>query len=252
VTLHSDSDLATRYSLAPSAFVARTRHGAVVLDLARNQYFGVGPKEAQVLERLDGKLSLSAAPGGTPITAASECDIDEPSIDRLKNMGIILSGKRQGRRILSANVQLNGTLIAIGDEITRPAIVQAGHVLAFAEALIVSRYSLRFRPIASTIRRVYERRAAAIQRGYSLDPEKITEFVCIFRRIRPFVFTAKGNCMLHALTLTNFLARYGEFPVWVLGVKVDPWAAHSWVQYDDYLLDTNPEKVCKFNPILAV
>jgi hypothetical protein len=245
------SDLATRHSLAPSIFVASTRNGAVLLDLARNRYFGVGPNEARVLECLDGR-SLTSATGACPATsAACQRDMDESSIKLLADMGIILSG-RPAREIVSAHVRLDGALTAIGDEITQPVVVRAGHGAAVVKALIVSWYSLRFRPLASTVRSVYKRRSAAIARGYIPDPRKLAELVCIFRCIRPFLFTASGHCMLHALTLAAFLARYGEFPLWVMGVKVDPWAAHSWVQQDGFLLDTNPEKVCKFNPILAV
>jgi hypothetical protein len=244
--------LASRYALAPSVFISPTRHGAVLLDLARNRYFGVGPKEARILELLGGKPSASATETASAISVAPEYGIEESSICLLEKIGVIHRGPPQEREIMSCNVQLNGALIAIGDEITCPVTVRLSHVVAFVKALMVSWYSLRFRPIASTARRVYGRRAAAITRGYTFDLHRIAEFVCIFRRIRPFVFTVNGHCILHALTLVTFLSRYGEFPLWVLGVKVDPWAAHSWVQLDNFLLDTNPEKVCKFNPILAV
>jgi hypothetical protein len=37
-----------------------------------------------------------------------------------------------------------------------------------------------------------------------------------------------------------------------MGVKVNPWAAHSWVQSGEYVLDGTPEQVRFFTPILVV
>jgi hypothetical protein len=76
--------------------------------------------------------------------------------------------------------------------------------------------------------------------------------VDLFRQLRPFVFAAEGRCLLHALTLVNFLASYGLYPDWVIGVATQPWDAHSWVQWGNCLLDSNPEKVCKYTPIMVV
>ena len=64
--------------------------------------------------------------------------------------------------------------------------------------------------------------------------------------------TAEGYCLLHALTLVKFLRCYGCYPEWVIGVAAQPFGAHAWVQWHHYLLDTNPEKVCRYTPILVV
>jgi hypothetical protein len=66
------------------------------------------------------------------------------------------------------------------------------------------------------------------------------------------VFAAEGRCLLHALTLVKFLNRCGFYPDWVIGVTTQPWAAHSWVQWGSFLLDTTPENVCHYTPIMVV
>ena len=76
--------------------------------------------------------------------------------------------------------------------------------------------------------------------------------VDIFRRLRPFAFAVEGRCLLHALTLMRFLGKYQLHPEWVIGVTTQPWGAHSWVQWEHYLLDSNPEKVCGYTPIMMV
>ncbi len=81
---------------------------------------------------------------------------------------------------------------------------------------------------------------------------QIFDLIAAFRRLRPLAFTAKGRCLVHALTLVKFLSHYGVRPTWYIGVMLRPWAAHSWVQLDGLVLDSTPEKVCEFTPILAV
>jgi hypothetical protein len=229
-------------------FVARTRHGAILLDLNRNRYLGVGPAETKVLERVVEDWPARSSDFLTPSVHVGEKEL----IDSFSSSGIIRLGPHEPRSIPQASVRLDGELVAIGDEIDAAASVHVGHVVFFIYALITSSLALRFRSIASIILSIHARRVVAVRNGHDFDWRRASELVSIFRLIRPYVFIAGGNCLLHALTLVRFLAHYNEFPQLVLGVKVDPWGAHSWVQHGNYLLDTNPEKVCDFTAILAV
>jgi hypothetical protein len=80
----------------------------------------------------------------------------------------------------------------------------------------------------------------------------MAELTNAFARVRPWVFTADGHCLVHALTLVLFLSHYGIYAEWVLGVRTRPWGAHSWVQVGSAILDSTPEKVWDFEPILAI
>jgi hypothetical protein len=238
----------SRYWLANLVFVARTRHGAIILDLGRNRYLGIGQAETLALERVVEDWPARSSGSHAPSRHVAEKEL----IDSLSSSGIIRHGPRAPRAIPQTSVQLDGELVAIGDEIDGAASVHLGHIVCFAHSLIASYLALRFQPIASVIQSVHAHRLAAIRSGNDFDWRRASEFVSIFRRIRPYAFVAGGHCLLHALTLVRFLAHYNQFPHLVLGVKVDPWGAHSWVQFGNFLLDTNPEKVCGFTAILAV
>ena len=173
-------------------------------------------------------------------------------IDSLSSRGLIRFGQREPREIPQTSVRLDGELVAIGDEIDTDVRVSIGHVVLFFYSFIASFFALRFRSTAAVIRGIHARRSAAIHNVDEFDWRRASELVSIFRRIRPYAFVASGHCLLHALTLVRFLAHYNAYPELVLGVKVDPWGAHSWVQHGNCLLDTNPEKVCGFTVILAV
>jgi transglutaminase superfamily protein len=246
--VRSEASNGSRYWLANLVFVARTRHGAIILDLGRNRYLGIGQAETLALERVVEDWPAQSSGSHAPSRHVAEKEL----IDSLSSSGIIRHGPRTPRAIPQTSVQLDGELVAIGDEIDAAASVHLGHIVCFAHSLIASYLALRFQPIASVIQSVHAHRLAAIRSGNDFDWRRASEFVSIFRRIRPYAFVAGGHCLLHALTLVRFLAHYNQFPHLVLGVKVDPWGAHSWVQYGNFLLDTNPEKVCGFTAILAV
>jgi transglutaminase superfamily protein len=238
----------SRYWLENHVFVAPTRHGAILLDLARNRYLGVGQAETFALERIVEDWPTRSSDSFSPSRHIAEKEM----IDSLLSSGIIRLGPRPLRVIPQASVHLDGDLVAIGDEIDAAATVLLGHIATFVYALIASYLALRFQSIAAIIQRVHTRRLAATLSGHDFNWRRASDLVSIFRRIRPFAFVAAGHCLLHALTLVRFLAHYNEFPQLVLGVKVDPWGAHSWVQHGNFLLDTNPEKVCGFTAILSV
>jgi hypothetical protein len=70
--------------------------------------------------------------------------------------------------------------------------------------------------------------------------------------MRPFAFTSLDQCLFHALALTRFVNDSGQLATWVIGVRLRPWGAHSWVQQNHRVLDTTPEIVREYAPILAV
>ena len=243
-----EADSGSRYWLGNLIFVARTRHGAILLDLGRNRYLGVGWAETQVLERVVEDWPTRSS----DLLAPSGHGAEKELIDSFSNSGLIRVGPRELHAIPQTSVRLDGELVAIGDEIDSDARVTIRHVFVFLYALIASALTLRISPIASVIQKIHTRHVAANRNGSDFDWRRASELVSIFRRVRPYAFVAGGHCLLHALTLVRFLAHYNQFPHLVLGVKVDPWGAHSWVQHGNFLLDTNPEKVCGFTAILAV
>lgn len=248
-SVRSEYSTACRYWLAHLVFVALTRQGAILLDLSRNRYLGIGPAEVQLLERIVEDWPARFPGAATP---SDQFVIEGELIDWLLAGGIIRLGPKEPRAIPQTTIRLDGELVAVGDEIDSTASLRIGHVVCFFYSLIAISLALRLRPIASILQSIHARRTAAGLDGYTFDWKRASEFVSVFRRIRPYIFIAGGHCLLHALTLIRFLAHYSEFPQLVLGVKVDPWGAHSWVQHSNFLLDTNPEKVSGFTAILAV
>lgn len=72
-----------------------------------------------------------------------------------------------------------------------------------------------------------------------------------FRMARTLVPIAH-SCLQDSIALGTWLARRGACPTIVFGVKLDPFAAHCWVQTDAVILNDAPDTVSPFAPVLVI
>lgn len=111
-----------------------------------------------------------------------------------------------------------------------------------------ARRALRSRPLATIIG---EQRGRNVARTPCRTSEEVVALARRFERARTWV-PIKPGCLQDSLALNNWLARRNAFPSLVLGVKLDPFAAHCWVQLGETVLNDAPDKVSAFTPILAI
>jgi len=238
--------------IAPQVFVCVTGDGSVLLDLKRDRYLGLGRTETEWVSS-----AVNAWPKPIWEGLDNRLPPEEEAIQKLlaslTEAGILTwnpeDSDSAGRRSV---VDMKVEWISIGDEMEVNSRVTATHVSNFAKAFAEARLSLGLRSFEATVERVRARKAVRGRDFVVCHALQVAAMVDVFRQLRPCVLSAEGRCLLHALTLVNFLARCDFFPEWVLGVSTQPWGAHSWVQWGNFLLDTNPEKVCQFTPILRV
>jgi hypothetical protein len=242
---------AVRFRLAPFVYCCRTADGSVVLlDLRRDRYFGVTRGDDVLVA--DAVREWPALPGNVRSDEHATPDDVERILGTLLEQQVLAPAGTSDAPLASRTLDLMQDLISIGDEI-RPAVaIRAHHVWNFLVAHAAARRWLKRRPLLQIAQDIRDARLSRRERYEAFDLDCASVLVAAFRRLRPYVFAAKGQCLLHALTLVLFLQRYGVFATWALGVKTAPWDAHSWVQEGPYLLDTNPEKVCEYTPILGV
>jgi hypothetical protein len=66
------------------------------------------------------------------------------------------------------------------------------------------------------------------------------------------VLSPLDQCLPRSIALASTLARRGISASLVIGVRLRPFLAHSWVQSGTLLLNDRPDVVCTFVPILVV
>jgi hypothetical protein len=242
------------YGIAPHVYVCGTGDGCVMLDLKRDKYLGLG--------RLETELVSAAIADWPKPTWACQTNSQSEDAGRLQAEelcrglaagGILVTDRQEGsgprRKPLP---DMRREWISVGDELDVRGRIALNDVRNFIAAFVWARCSLSLRPLYLAVRSVTERKARRSGEAGVPDILKLAAAVDVFRRLRPFLFAAEGRCLLHALALVRFLSRYDLYPDWIIGVATQPWAAHSWVQWGDFLLDSNPEKVCRYTPILSV
>jgi hypothetical protein len=66
------------------------------------------------------------------------------------------------------------------------------------------------------------------------------------------VTQSHDQCLPRSIAMVNYLAHYACHPLFVIGVRNNPFEAHAWVQYDGMALNDDVEKISRFTPILAI
>jgi hypothetical protein len=243
-----------RFGIPSHIHVCVTSVGAVILDISRDKYVGLGRNDTEL-------LSLAVPGWPTPVWQTHASSDDEPErLDALARLcealaadGILERIEEGGEpRVVAALRDMRRNWISIGDELEVRGRPTVRHILRFVAAYLWARYSLAWRPFASIVEEVEMDKLRDVRSAEEWQPDAVAALVDVFRRLRPFAFAAENRCLLHALTLMKFVGPYHFRPTWMIGVTTQPWGAHSWVEWGDFLLDSNPEKVCGYTPIMAV
>jgi hypothetical protein len=234
------------YHLPRYVHVCRTDDGIVFLDARRDRYFGLGGTRA------DGLSDLVLDWPNHVVTPET---VDPPGVtspdlkrlaDSLVTKGLLCAGRpeelRREERVLPSLAMDPPRTTAYTSDVPRVT-----ELTNFALACLKARWHLRRSSLESIASEVT---AARNERGHS-DFSNALELVQVFRRLRSLVFSEKNRCLFNALSLVYFLRRYGHFPYFVIGVKTAPFAAHSWVQQEQVVLDGDPASICHFVPILV-
>lgn len=228
--------------------VCVTATGAVVLDLKRNRYFGLGYREARSLSTLATNWSSASTIAGHELEPMPLDDAARLA-DALVKAGFLTPVAPTETGPGFTAIESNAALTSVGHELSAAVRLRLGHIVAFLRACIWAKRAVDSRLLYSIACEVAANKAVA---PHTIDLERTIELVSAFRRLRPYAFAAKDQCLFHALALLKFLSHYNIYPTWVIAVRPKPWAAHSWLQFGSFVLDCNPEEICEYTPILAI
>lgn len=239
-----------KYWIQRHVYLCATPDGVVLLDLKRDKYLGLCGRELSALEQLIAGWPSPRSQVADDFKPLSEQEANELATT-LAADGLLTRDPTAAKSQADSLVELSGTMFAIGQSVERGRAIRVSDVTNFLFAWGSAAWMLRARSFDCAVRWVAHRKQS---RGATaaMDHRTIMELIDVFRRLRLFAFSAKGKCLFHALVLTTFLSRYGLFPSWVVGVKTSPWGAHSWVQQGNLILDSTPEEVRTYTPILVV
>lgn len=239
-----------KYVMAPHVHACRTADHVVILDLRGDRYLAVGtPQADRLAELIDG---WPPTPNGAP-AAASDRTNDIRLLQRLLAQGLVAPDGTCARNMNPIPVA-GATATFVGEYATERAPVSSRRCARFFASVAWSTFQLHARSVHSAVKAVEALRdraprGAPEHAGLAMDRARQT--VLAFVRLRPLGFAARDGCLFDSLTLIRFLAFEHLYPCWVIGVRTNPFGAHSWVQQGDLIYNDLPERVRKFTPILV-
>lgn len=198
----------------------------VMLDLRRDRYFQLDARTASAFNR------WREAPDGIRADDATVADLVE------RGWLVPLDGTAPARTVPDARRR---SLIGELPHVPTNFATFGGVV----SALWRSRRALGRRGLEAAAEEARRRKPPAGS-GSDLDLH-----LAGFRAARRLVPLAP-NCMTDSFALSAFLAARGIRSDLVFGVKLDPFAAHCWLQNDEAILNDAADTVSDFTPILAV
>ncbi len=232
--------------LADHVRACRIGEQMILLDLRRSKFFAVAGPRVAALSTLIGEGSVNA---DTQDMASDSTAQDW--IRPLRRQNLLTSDPRAAprgrpRAVAEALSSLNV------EDASHAAGVDWRHLARLWRSTLVASLWLRRLSLdeiadrVATIRRRHsEGYAPAFANG-------LLDAVATYERLRPFALTSHDRCLHDSLTLIHFLAAQGLFPKWVIGVRVHPFGAHSWVQSGSVVLNDLAERVRHYQPVLVV
>jgi hypothetical protein len=218
------------YALSPGVSFCETSGRLVFLDLPGDRYFCLAePAEAAFRRFARGVTGASA----------------EIGLRALTDSGLLVPAPRMKRPLPTRPpAAATGSLL---DAAPRPR-ADWPIVTRAALATLSTRMSLRWRSLAATLQSIERRRALA---GIVTAPDRLQPIAAAFLRLN-LLFSPLDQCLPRSIALASLLARNGVAAQLVIGVKLRPFLAHSWVQSGPLLINERLDVVRTFTPILVV
>ncbi len=235
-----------RLKLASHVRACSIEGQVILLDLRHNQYLGVGgPQSNALADHVEGWPRNSDQAQALATSAALSV-----LTKRLVAQGLLTDTPPEPKR--EATVEEATSSLDFENVVIAPRI-STRRFGRFLQAAAVATLWMRCRSLESIASAVATRRERLHRAAFECDSlDTMTSGTAVYDKMRPFVFTAQDKCLHDSLALIGFLASEGLFPRWVIGVKTQPFGAHSWVQSGATVLNDQHENVRRFRPILVV
>lgn len=214
------------YQLRPGLSFGFIGERAVLLDLDLDRYFLIKAEAAQTLR------DLMAGTG------------DADTCRRLPRPGgrpLLVEGRNGFDPVEAA---LPGASV-LETEGCAPAHLPFHHVL---RAQMEASASLRILGIKRSIAAWRRARPVDIGREFASEAADLARAFALRRATVPI----RRGCVPDSLALMRILWRKGLDADLYFGVRLDPFAAHCWVQAEDYLLSDPLANVLSFTPVFRL
>jgi hypothetical protein len=232
---------AASFRLAPDVYACASEEGAVLLDLNRDAYLGLSAEQSHALSHL-----VSDWPRAANTTLHVDPAEAEAFARSLAERGLLVTHT-------AASLSTHHPAIPT-DELMpwgqmRWRHMRLHNVLVFLGSLLTALWILHGHGLPYAVRRA---RARKPPQTANLSVETLRQLISSYFHTRLLFFAPRGQCLLDSIVLVEFLRHYGVDAEWVIGVRIKPFSAHSWVQLGSGVMNGTAGYVRAYQPILTV
>ena len=114
----------------------------------------------------------------------------------------------------------------------------------------LAKWDVKSRPIARIVSSIENGRTHTLGAQSSAPCDLTLHYATLFSQIRFFV-RAQDKCLIWSLAMIKFLAAHRLPANLLIGVKLEPFGAHAWVQSGPRVLSCPLEEALQYTPILV-
>lgn len=217
----------TGFTLRDGLSFCRTDGQTIFLDLSADRYFGLGSALDQAFRSL---IDTGTA--------------DEQHGDALLDAGIIVRSSTGDKPAPCQRIQPSRTSVFTESQRVSPL-----HVASALTRRLWWRARLRKLPFIRNIGSIEQRKLGVSEQAVS--PRTLAHLDQAYRRAA-MILSARDQCLSTALSLASWLIALGVRHDLILGVKLNPFQAHSWVEVDGMVIADDPDQVRPFCPIRII
>lgn len=236
----------THYYLRNDVHLSLTGNAGILLDLRRGDYIGLNPSQAMALSRV-----VRGWPTPTHLYEEQDSQAVANLVNTLTTRGLLTDDEQAGK--MATQIAIDSVRAQLVDRDSSDAApIGVRHWITLALACVSASFSLKSKSLGRILESMRRRKLRLVRRSQHTDIVTARHLVNVFLQLRPYFYSVKDQCLFDSLVLTTFLAHHRSYPLFVIGVRTDPFSAHAWVQLDDCVLNGWPGYIQRFSPIVAV
>lgn len=221
--------IAMNLALRDTVFGCISNGRAAFIDLETSSYFGAPEHLEQLLQKVVRQDELDADDLHQLKDLIDEGLLVETPTDDTKTSKLALPICELGH----ATFKLHGWEIALACV----SQIQAATILKF------QRLDQIFRSL---------KQASAQKRGQDAISNTLMQRAAMALRASEIIISSNDKCLRRSLALIIYLSHFRISAKLVIAVKMRPFGAHAWAQFDDTVLNDALDNIRAFTPILVV
>jgi hypothetical protein len=221
-----------RLRLRPGISFCAVGDRLIFLDVQHDRYFCLSRPAEQSFQRLAHGYDLSTE--------------DHQRVDRLREVAL-LTGTDDDCLPQACAPPPPVSVSLIEDSPGQTSFYEL--TVAFSH-LVRVRALLRMRSLEVVLGAIVRAKGAATPQTGSID-RRIRKIATAFRRLN-LVASPLDQCLPRSLAVATRCLAVDIVPTVVIGVKLQPFGAHCWIQHGDLLINERIDGVRDFTPILVI